>query len=77
MDFETAMAKGHKMKELEREDRGLLGVTMFESEQMGLKEVDPRWVHLMSGEMTEKESETLGVRHLNTGWAAGQGKRGR
>ena len=77
MDFETAMAKGHKMKEYEREDTRLLGVSMLESEEMGLKELDPRWVRLMSGEMTREESKLLGVEHLNTGWCAGQGKRGR
>lgn len=70
MDFDTAMADGHKMKELERRDRGLLGVTMKESEEMGLKSVDPRWIKLRSGEMTVKESEVLGVNHLNPAWIA-------
>lgn len=82
MTFEHAMADGHKMKELERKDKGLLGVTMFESEEMGLKDFDPRWVKLMRGEMSEKESEELGVRHLllNLGvgvGVGGVGKRGR
>ena len=75
MDYETAMATGHKMKELERLDKGLLGVTMFESEEMGLKAFDPRWAMLMSGKMKEDDKEKLGVRHLlNVG---GMGKRGR
>ena len=74
MDFDTAMADGHKMKELERKDRGLLGVTMKESEEMGLKNVDPRWEKLRSGEMTVKESEVLGVNHL---WIALQSKQRR
>ena len=77
MDFDTAMADGHKMKELERKDRGLLGVSMLESEEMGLRDVDPRWLRLLSGEMMEEESKILGVNHLNPAWSAGQGKRGR
>ena len=69
------MATGHKMKELERLDKGLLGVTMFESEEMGLKAFDPRWAMLMSGKMKEDDKEKLGVRHLlNVG---GMGKKGR
>ena len=77
MDFDTAMADGHKMKELERRDRGLLGVSMKESEEMGLKNVDPRWIKLRSGEMTVKESEVLGVNHLNPAWIALQGNQRR
>ena len=77
MDFETCMAEGHKMKEFERKDRGLLGVSMLESEEMGLKDWDPSWAWLMSGEITVKEREILGVKNLNTGWGVGQGKRGR
>ena len=77
MDFETCIAEGHKMKEYERKDRGLLGVSMLESEEMGLRDLDPRWMRLRSGGMSEKESEILGVKHLNTGWGIGQMKRGR
>ena len=65
------MTIGHRMNV--RPDKGLLGVTMFESEEMGLKAYDPRWAMLMSGKMKEEDSVTLGVRHL---WE-GQRKRGR
>ena len=74
MDWDIAMEVGYRMKEFERKDKGLLGVTMFESEEMGLGDVDPRWAMLRSGEMTEEQSKLLGVRHL---WGGGQGKRGR
>ena len=75
MDFETAMAGGHKMVESERRDKGLLGVTMMESEEMGLKQCEPRWLRLLSGKMTIDESEVLGVKHLNPTWLALQAKR--
>ena len=77
MDYATAMAKGHKMKELERHDRGLLGVTMAESEEMGLKNADPRWLMLRSGKMTIEDSTILGVNHLNPAWLALQTKQRR
>ena len=77
MDFETAMAGGYKMVESERRDKGLLGVTMLESEEMGLKGEDPRWENLLSGKMTIGESEILGVKHLNPTWLALQTKRRR
>lgn len=77
MDFDTAMTVGHKMKEHERRDRGLLGVSMLESEEMGLKNADPRWQRLLSGKMTIDESEILGVKHLNPAWLALQNKQRR
>ncbi len=77
MDFDTAMAEGIKMKEFERQDKGLLGVTMMESEEMGLKYLDPRWIKLRSGEMSIKHSEILGVNHLNPAWIALQNKQRR
>lgn len=77
MDYDTAMAEGYRMKEYERKDRRLLGVSMFESEEMGLRDLDPRWAMLMSGKMSADDAEQLGVKHLNTGWGVGQGKRGR
>ena len=77
MDFETAMAGGYKMAESERRDRGLLGVTMMESEEMGLKDREPRWLRLLSGKMTIDESEVLGVKYLNPAWLALQAKRRR
>lgn len=77
MDFETAMAGGYKMVESKRRDKGLLGVTMMESEEMGLKDREPRWLRLLSGKMTVDESEVLGVKHLNPAWLALQAKRRR
>ena len=77
MDFDTAMAEGHKMKELERRDRGLLGVTMIESEVMGLKHADPRWQKLLSGKMSLDDSKKLGVEHLNPAGLALQTKQRR
>ena len=77
MDYETCMAEGNRMKEFERKDRRLLGVSMLESEEMGLRDLDPRWIKLRSGEMKEDDRESLGVKHLNMGWGIGQVKRGR
>ena len=77
MDFEIAMAVGRGMKEYERRDRGLLGVSMKESEEMGLKDLDPRWEKLRSGEMKADDKEILGVKYLNPAWIAMQGKQRR
>ena len=77
MDYETAMTIGYKTTEFERSDRGLLGVSMIESEEMGLKNADPRWQKLLSGKMTLEHSEILGVRHLNPAWLALQTKQRR
>lgn len=66
LTFDKAMSKGKHMKESDAE--GLLGVTMLETEAMGLKSLDPRWTVLLSGRMSVEQSEKLGVKQRNPKW---------
>jgi len=75
MDYDTAMATGNDI--LTRPELGLLGVTMMETEEMGISHIDPRWQRLRSGCMSIEDSEILGVKHLNPAWTAVQEKRRR
>ena len=66
LTFEKAMSKGKHMKESDAQ--GLLGVTMSETEAMGIKSLDPRWAVLLSGRMSVEQSEKLGVKQRNPKW---------
>ena len=63
LTFDKAMEKGKDMKESDAE--GLLGVTMLETEAMGIGHLDPRWKVLLSGRMSVEQSEKLGVKQRN------------
>lgn len=75
LTFEQAMSVGMDM--LETPKQGLLGVDMWESEKMGLKEKDPRWNALLSGQMSIEDSEKLGMKQHNPAWITPQGRRKR
>ena len=62
LTFEKAMDRGKHMDESEAQ--GLLGVTMLETEAMGIKHLDPRWTMLLSGRMSVEQSEKLGVKQI-------------
>ena len=66
LTFEKAMSKGKHMKESDAQ--GLLGVTMLETEAMGIKSLDPRWSVLLSGRMSVEQSEKLGIKQRNPKW---------
>ena len=66
LTFDMAMSKGKHMKESDAQ--GLLGVTMLETEAMGIKSLDPRWTVLLSGRMSVEQSEKLGVKQRNPKW---------
>ena len=66
LTFDKAMSKGKHMKESDAQ--GLLGVTMLETEAMGIKSLDPRWKVLLSGRMSVEQSEKLGVKERNPKW---------
>lgn len=66
LTFDKAMERGQDMKESEAQ--GLLGVTMLETEAMGIKHLDPRWTEILSGRMSVEQSEKLGVKHRNPVW---------
>ena len=63
LTYQLAMSVGKGMEETKRQ--GLLGVDMRETEAMGLKHLDPRWQHLLSGNMSIEDSELLGVKVQN------------
>ena len=75
MDYETAMATGNDI--LTKPEHGALGVTMKETEEMGIKDIDVRWKVLLNGRMSIEDSEILGVKHLNPAWTLAQEKRRR
>ena len=66
LTFEKAMSRGRFMKESDAQ--GLLGVTMLETEAMGIKHLDPRWTVMLSGHMSVDQSEKLGVKQRNPNW---------
>ena len=66
LTFDKAMSRGLDMKESEAQ--GLLGVTMMETEAMGIKHLDPRWAEMLSGRMSVEQSEKLGVKQRNPVW---------
>ena len=66
LTFDKAMSTGIDMKESEAQ--GLLGVTMLESEAMGIRPLDPRWTELDNGRMSVEQSEKLGVKQRNPVW---------
>ena len=66
LTFDQAMDVGKDMKESEAQ--GLLGVTMLETEEMGIKHLDVRWVHMDNGRMSVEQSEKLGVKQRNPVW---------
>ena len=66
LTLEKAMDKGKNMKESEAQ--GLLGVTMLETEAMGIRDLDPRWKALVNSRMSVEQSEKLGVKQRNPVW---------
>ena len=66
LTFDKAMSRGRDMKESEAQ--GLLGVTMLESEAMGIRPLDPRWTEMDNGRMSVEQSEKLGVKQRNPVW---------
>ena len=66
LTLEKAIDTGTNMKETY--EQGLLGVTMAETEWMGIKHLDPRWTALLSGRMSLEQSEKLGVKQSNPVW---------
>ena len=66
LTFEKAMNKGLGMKESDAQ--GLLGVTMLETEDMGIDGLDPRWQELRTSRMSVEMSEKLGVKQRNPVW---------
>ena len=63
LTFDQAMSVGTNMKESDAQ--GLLGVTMLETEAMGIRDFDPRWKAMLDGRMSIEQSEKLGVKHRN------------
>ena len=72
LTYEQAMSVGADMKETPAQ--GVLGVTMAETAQMGIKTLDVRWQWLENGKMTVEEAEKLGVKEE---WAAVHARRKR
>ena len=72
LDYEQAMSRGHHMKE--KPEQGLLGVTMLETEEMGIKHLDVRWKLLLDGKMSIEDSKTLKVKEYNPAWIALQAR---
>lgn len=66
LTFDQAMSVGKDMKESEKQ--GLLGVTMLETEEMGIKHLDVRWVEMDNRRMSVEQSEKLGVKQRNPVW---------
>lgn len=66
LTFDKAMDTGVDMTESAAQ--GLLGVTMLESEAMGIRPLDPRWTELDNGRMSVEQSEKLGVKQRNPVW---------
>lgn len=66
LTFDQAMSIGKDMKESEAQ--GLLGVTMLETEEMGIKHLDVRWAQMDKGRMSVEQSEMLGVKQRNPVW---------
>ena len=66
LTFDKAINRGHNMEETEAQ--GLLGVTMLETEAMGIRDLDPRWTMLLNRRMSVEQSEKLGVKHRNPVW---------
>lgn len=66
LTFDQAMSVGQDMKESEAQ--GLLGVTMLETEEMGIRHLDVRWVQMDNDRMSVEQSEKLGVKQRNPVW---------
>ena len=66
LTFDKAMMTGHNMEESKAQ--GLLGVTMLETEAMGIRELDPRWKEMLNSRMSVEVSEELGVKQRNPVW---------
>lgn len=66
LTLDKALSVGENMEESEAQ--GLLGVTMLETEAMGIDDLDPRWKALFSGRMSVEQSEKLGVKQRNPLW---------
>ncbi len=75
MSYEQAMSVGSHMAETPKQ--GLLGVTMAETEEMGIKDLDVRWQVLESERMSVEDSEKLGVKDRNPAWHVLQARRRR
>ena len=60
LTYEQAMSVGQHMKETTAQ--GVLGVTMEETAQMGIRSLDVRWQHLNNGRMSVEDAEKLGVK---------------
>ena len=63
LTFDQAMSTGKDMEESDAQ--GLLGVTMLETEAMGIRDFDPRWKAMFDGRMSVEQSEKLGVKQRN------------
>ena len=72
LTYEQAMSIGNGM--IETPAQGLLGVTMSQTEQMGIKNLDPRWKRLKNGQMSIEDSINLEVKDLNPVWIAQQAR---
>lgn len=66
LTFDKALSVGVDMEESEAQ--GLLGVTMLETEAMGIDSLDPRWQAMHNGRMSVEQSEKLGVKQRNPLW---------
>lgn len=66
LTYEKTLTRGKDMQETEAQ--GLLGVTMLETEAMGIDHLDPRWIVMLRGGMSVEQSEKLGVKHRNPMW---------
>ena len=73
LSFEKALTKGYDMEETEAQ--GLLGVTMLETEAMGIDHLDPRWKVLRNRNMSVEQSEKLGVKYRNPVWTDSASRR--
>ncbi|KAL6720567.1 hypothetical protein ACLMJK_002491 [Lecanora helva] len=60
LSYEQAMSIGVNMTETEAQ--GVLGVTLAETEEMGIKQIDPRWICLENGSMSGDDAQKLGVK---------------
>lgn len=75
LDYATTMATGNDI--LVDARLGLLGMTMQETRDMGIENIEPRWIALHNGSMSIEDSEMLGVKQFNPRWTSMPEKRRR
>ena len=75
LTYDKAMMTGHNMDESKAQ--GLLGVTMLETEAMGIRDLDPRWKEMLNSRMSVEVSEELGVKQRNPVWINSTRRRAR